>query len=89
MDRAFDAAHAGELGDLHVVCGVHPLHVGPRGQALDELDVAALPVHALGEVLHDLPAEGCVVEGLDVDVDVLNTSGFVRDDFYALGAGLS
>jgi hypothetical protein len=63
--------------------------VGLRGQALDELDVASLPTHALGEALDDLPTEGCVVEGLDVDVDVLDSGGFVRDDFDALGAGLT
>ena len=87
LDRVLDAGHAGELGDLHVVRGADPLHVGLRGQATDELNVLALLAHALREVLHDLPAVGGVVEGLDVDVGVLDAGRLVRDDLDALARG--
>jgi hypothetical protein len=77
------------LADLRVVRGADPLHVSLRGQATDELHIFALLAHALREVLHDLPAVGGVVEGLDVDVGVLDTGGLVGDHLDALGPRLA
>lgn len=62
--------------------------MGLGGQAADELHVLAGAAGAFADALHDVDPVGGVVEGFDVDVDVLDAGRLVGDHLDALGSGL-
>ncbi|QTK81021.1 Hypothetical protein AT6N2_L0040 [Agrobacterium tumefaciens] len=76
----------GRLRHFREVCllvldgAVDPFHLRLRSQTANGGDVLALTAHGFAKFLHQVGAIGFVVEGFDVEIDVLDVGSLMADD---------